>query len=209
MRCFVSFIACLLLSSSMANGQQETTAEIWGRMSRMTSSLGVARVEASKESSELELVAEQIEQIATLTNDYKAVVQEYGTYIDDDNQPAALSIMAKQMPFFEKRLRSDILLPHQSELMTNLVFADLLRKANGNLLRSISKNYAREFGLTEGQNKKLLEIDSRIKRETAEAERKFNEELARIAKTARKDAEKTLSPSQLETLKRFSTRSLR
>ena len=200
------FIACILFCSSAAQAQQEQSDEIASRLNRIVAALRVARVESSNVSSKLDIVPEQAEQIAALTVDYKAMLQEYAAFIDNDNQPAALSIMASNMPRFENRLHSEILIPHQSELLTKLVFADLLKSAGGNLLRSISTNYAKEFGLTDDQNKKMLEIEKRVTKEVAEAERKFKKELERIATTARGDAEKTLSPRQLETLSRLTPR---
>ena len=71
-------------------------------------------------------------------------------------------------------------------------------------MRTISTNYAKEFSLTDTQAEKLKEIDARVKKEIAEAERKFKEEIRKIRNTAKQDVEKSLSPEQVKTLEKYS-----
>lgn len=205
MRLF-AFSLCLLLFPPAANGQQQdASVEIMGRMNRIISSLRVARVEAAKKSSELELVAEQTKQLENLLAEYKAMLKIFDTHINNDDQSAAMSLMATNLPTLENRMHSEILLPHQSGHMEKLVFADLLKQSGGNLLRTISKNYSKEFALSNEQSQSLHKISDKTKEQLAEAERRYKEEIKKIRTNARSEIEKTLSPKQLKMLERYSS----
>ena len=114
----LTFSFCVLLHSITAYAQDETSNEIMGQINRIVSSLRVARVEAANESSELEIVPEQAKQIATLAVEYRSMLEEFNAFVEDDNQTGALSFMASNLPGFNTKLHSDILLPHQSQHLT-------------------------------------------------------------------------------------------
>lgn len=194
-------VAVFVLYPTSLLAQFEVDDELAGSINRMGSTMQLVLDESERPNSKLELVGEQKAQLAELAKNFKQMILELNELDGDkDGIESSVALFFKKMDQFESTLHKDILLPHQSQALKAMVFAEFVRGNGGSMLRAISKYYSREFDLKDAQKKKLIVIEKRAANQVAEAKKRFKKELEKIAKKTNEDVRSVLTSKQEKAL---------
>ncbi|MDA7910415.1 hypothetical protein N9Z53_02005 [Mariniblastus sp.] len=202
----IPIFICAFFISNVLHGQDGVSKER-AMMERLESSIQIIlSYDPAISNANLELVDDQKEKLAKLNDEYQKMIEEIVELQargDEDSINASKRQFLKKMTTFQNTLHADILLPHQSDLLHSLVFAQFVKHRGGSILRAIETYYTREFGLTSEQKREMAQIDKQAAKKVAAAKERFRKELEKIANETNEDVRKVLSPEQAKTLDKF------
>jgi len=168
----VPVVVCALLFSNFLYAQDDVSKER-AIMERLESSIQVIlNYDPVETTARLELVGEQNKKLAKLNEEYQKMIEEIvALQARGDSQSIKASKLRflSRMTAFEQTLHSEILLPHQSDVLHSVVFANFVKNRGGSFLRTIEKYYADEFGLSSEQKKEMADIEKQATDKVAAA----------------------------------------
>lgn len=187
---------------------QDGVSEERAMMERLESSIQVMlSYDPAVSTADLELVDDQKERLAKLNDEYQGMIEEIQRLQGVEGSIDATKLLfLKKMVAFQETLHSDILLPHQSDVLNSLVFSQFVNRRGGSMLRAIETYYTHEFGLTNEQKKEMEQIEKQAAEKVAAAKERFKKELEKIANETNNDVRQLLSPEQAKILDKFQDR---
>ena len=196
-----SILFCAFFFSNVLQAQ-ETVSKERAMMERLESSIQIVlNMDPAITTGQLELVHDQNENLAKLNDEYQRLIDEIQSLQGDEHASEAKKILfLDRMSTFHETLHTDILLPHQSNVLNSLVFAQFVKHHGGNTLRAINTYYTREFSLTDDQKRDLAKVEKQAAEKVAAAQEEFRKKLEEIANQTNADVRKLLSPKQVRTL---------
>ncbi|MDA7859044.1 hypothetical protein N9007_00475 [bacterium] len=181
---------------------QDAVSEERAMMERLESSIQIVlKMDPATKTGQLELVDNQNESLAKLNDEYQKMIDEIQSLQGDEHAAEVSKLLfLKRMSTFQETLHTDILLPHQSDVLNSLVFSQFVKHHGGSILRAIKTYYTREFNLTDKQKRNLAKVEKQAEAKIAAAQEEFRKKLEEIANETNADVRKLLSPEQAKTL---------
>jgi hypothetical protein len=160
----------------------------------------LALSEGQNPDSNLELVDDQRIELAKLAKDYSEMRQSMRELPKADDVKDRFASLLSRMDAFERRLSSDILLPHQTSTLDTMVFDWLVKREQGNLVAALAEHYPNQFRFSDNQKKRIDKLKTSAREKIAEAKREFQEKLKKISADANTEMHAILTPHQSRTL---------
>lgn len=202
-----SMLALIFASSCYAQQADPVETEICNEIARIQYMFMAARenihgvnefdaVEKQKESYEL------IQAKLNAINDAMRLI--YTEKAGQEERIERLKKIRSELADTEKVLKTEILLPHQVEMLEQAEFKILLGGSNGNLIKVLEKYYKSEFELTDDQKKQLEDIHKKADQEFAEIKKEMEIKVKEIRAKANSQIKSVLTEKQRKSLERIS-----
>ena len=154
--------------------------------------------------SDLELVDDQRIELAKLAEDCREMERSAGKLPKTGDIKDRFVKVLDRLDLFERRLSSDILLPHQSAVLDTMVFNELVRREGGNLITAISTHFGDGFQFSKNQTKRIGELKTSVNTKIAKAKKEFQEKLKKISTEAKTEFQTILTPKQSKMFSKLS-----
>ena len=187
---------CPCFSQEMSSEETDFVNKVNGRLRAMYLALG----ELQNADSELELVDDQRIALANLAEDYRELERSAGKLPKTGDIKERFVKVLDRLDMFERRLTSDILLPHQSAVLDTMVFNRMVTHEGGNLIAAISTHYGDDFKFSKNQTKRIGELRTSVDTKIAKARKEFQEKLKKISAEAKTEFRTILTPKQSKVL---------
>ncbi len=189
----------LFFMTSPLMGQSIDENEFAAKINRLNSRLSLANQALKGGTSDLELAENQKELLVELRKRHQLIVKELKTFGPNERDKAK-QFLFDNISRLETELTTDILLPHQVEIINEKLFERQLSMFGGNLFQAMLTGYRDQLGLDDKQLAELKKLSKETSDKLAEAKARFQEEVDEIKKDAKKKLEKALTEKQLEVI---------
>ena len=198
-----TLVVCFIVLCSSACFSQDLSSEDTAFLNQVNLRLRtmyLALDQHQNTDSSLELMDYQKEKLAELAEEFSEMQRSLGPLPKAGDIQSRFGLFLGEMDSFERRLSSDILLPHQSTELATMVFTRMVKREGGNLISALTTHYPNSFQFSDDQKERMDKLKMSLNSKVREAKREFQEKLTKISSDAKTELRTILTPQQAQTL---------